>query len=57
MTLKLLINLAGTVVFIYALWLSLIGLTYIVTELFMDWFSQFKQARKNKAAKNGKDGQ
>ena len=57
MTLHLLISLTGTVVFFYALWLSLIGLTYIVTELFMDWFSQFKQARKNKAAKNGKDGQ
>jgi uncharacterized protein HemY len=57
MTLKLLINLAGTVVFIYALWLSLVGLTYIVAELFMDWFSQFKQARKNKAAKDGKAGQ
>ena len=57
MTLHLLISLVGTVVFFYALWLSLIGLTYIVTELFMDWFSQFKQARKNKAAKNGKDGQ
>lgn len=57
MTLKLLINLAGTVVFIYALWLALVGLTYIVAELFMDWFSNFKQARKDKAAKIGKDGQ
>jgi len=57
MTLKLLINMAGTVVFIYALWLSLVGLTYIVAELFMDWFSQFKQTRKNKAAKDGQAGQ
>jgi hypothetical protein len=57
MTLHNLINLAGTVVFIYALWICLLGLTYILTDLFTDWYAQFKQARKDKAAKDGKAGQ
>ncbi len=57
MTIHNLINLAGTVVFIYALWMGLLGLTYILMDLFMDWHARFKQTRKDKAAKNGKGGQ
>ena len=56
MTLHQLINLAGTVVFIYALWMGLIGITYILTDLFTDWYQQFKQARKNKDSKNNQGG-
>jgi hypothetical protein len=51
MTLHHIIRLAGTTVFFYALWLLLIGLTFILMDLFMDWYQQFKQARKDKAAK------
>ena len=51
MTLHHIIGLAGTTVFFYALWLLLIGLTFILMDLFMDWYQQFKQARKDKAAK------
>jgi len=56
MTLHNLINLAGTVVFIYALWMGLIGITYILMDLFTDWYQQFKQARKNKESKNNQGG-
>jgi len=57
MTLHNLINLTGTVVFIYALWMGLLGLTYILMDQFSDWYARFKQARKDKAAKDGKAGQ
>ena len=64
MTLHNLINLTGTVVFIYALWMGLLGLTYILMDQFSDWYARFKQARKDKSAKvaaplarDGKAGQ
>lgn len=56
MTIHTLINLAGTVVFIYALWMCLIGLTYVLADLFTDWYQQFKAARKNKDSKNNQGG-
>ena len=56
MTIHNLINLAGTVVFIYALWMGLIGLTYILADVFTDWYARFKQARKNKDSKNNQGG-
>jgi len=56
MTLHHIIGLAASAVFFYALWLLLIGLTYILTDLFTDWYQQFKQARKDKAAKTNQGG-
>jgi len=56
MTIHNLINLAGTVVFIYALWMCLIGLTYILMDQFSDWYARFKQARKNPDSKNNQGG-
>ncbi|MDD5140540.1 MAG: hypothetical protein PHY43_09815 [Verrucomicrobiales bacterium] len=56
MTLHHIIGLAATAVFFYALWIGLLGLTYILLDLFMDWYQQFKQARKNKDAKNNQGG-
>jgi hypothetical protein len=57
MTFQHLIIVASKAVFLYAVWLGLIGLTYILFDQFSDWYAQFKQTRKNKAAKDGKAGQ
>jgi len=50
MTLHHIIGLAATAVFFYALWMCLLGATYIFIDQFSDWYHQFKQARKDKAA-------
>ena len=42
---------AAKILFVLGLWLCLMGLTYILMDLFIDWYAQFKQARKDKAAK------
>ncbi len=51
MTLHHIIGLAGKFAIIYGLWLCLLGFTFILMDLFTDWYQQFKQARKDKAAK------
>ena len=56
MTLHHIIGLAATAVFFYALWMGLIGITYILTDVFMDWYARFKQTRKNKASQNNQGG-
>jgi len=53
MTLHHILNIAGTAIFFYALWMVLIGLTFILMDLFSDWYAQFKQTRKDKAARKG----
>ncbi len=56
MTLHHILNIAGTAIFFYALWMGLLGLTFILMDLFTDWYAQFKQACKDKAArKEGKE--
>lgn len=60
MTFHTIIGLAATFVFAYGLTLCVFGGTFVLTDLFMDWYLRFKQARKDKAAKAakaGKDGQ
>ena len=56
MTLHHIIGLAATAVFFYALWMCLLGLTYILLDLFMDWYQKFKAARKNPDSKNNQGG-
>ena len=51
MTLLHILGLAAKILFVLGLWLCLMGLTYILMDLFIDWYAQFKQARKDKAAK------
>ena len=51
MTTHHMIELAVTVAVIYALWMGLLGLTYMLMDWFTDWHQGFKQARKEKAAK------
>lgn len=64
MTLHHIIGIAASAVFFYALWMGLLGLTFVLMDLFNDWYARFKQARKDKAAKvaappakDGKAGQ
>ena len=51
MTLHHIIEITASAVFFYALWMCLMGLTFVLMDLFNDWYSEFKQSRKNKAAK------
>ena len=51
MTIHHTLSIGVEVVFFYALWLFLVGITYILMDQFTDWYAQFKQARKDKAAK------
>ena len=58
------IEIAASALFFFGLWMCLLGLTFVLMDLFTDWYSKFKQARKNKAeklaappAKDGKAGQ
>jgi hypothetical protein len=56
MTILHIIEIAGKVAFIYTLWMCLLGVTYILLDLFMDWYQQFKAARKNPDSKNNQGG-
>ena len=57
MKLHIIIHLAAIFLFAYGLTLCLFGGTFILTDLFMDWYLRFKQTRKDKAANDGKGGQ
>ena len=56
MTIHHIIGIAATAIFFYALWIGILGLTYILLDQFMDWYQQFKAARKNKDSKNNQGG-
>ena len=51
MTLHHIIGITASAVFFYALWMCLLGLTFILMDLFNDWYFQLKQSLKDKAAK------
>ncbi len=51
MTLHTIIHFAAIFVIAYGFTLCLFGGTILLTDLFLDWYQQFKQARKDKAAK------
>ena len=56
MTLLHIIKIAGEAVFFYALWMFLMAVTFVLMDLFNDWYSDFKESRNNKDAENNQGG-
>jgi len=58
MTIHHIIGLIAKLLFAYAFFICLFGFTFILIDLFSDWYFDFKRARKDKAAKKSMtDGQ